>query len=294
MLSAGATIDNSVERVGPGEQFADYCLWPYEPVTPPAGKLRSAALLWESLRQTGASPRIAECCERLRTGLGPFRTVWGVKKFEDRYSYEFYFYDYERLGREVSVARVLAALSPLVTSRLQYPDGRPYFMFSLDLDNAMFDTGGSLDEISVYIGNPGSSVSSGICYNLSARGLRLDNFYFFFDAVRERDDIEAKVACSAHMDLPAVRLDEILWPELRDCGVIVVANKRLNDGVYFSRIGVDQLITFLRRTHYPADLVAFVEQNRADLDHMLYDVGIDYRRTHNGLQVVKSAFYGLL
>ena len=292
-MSAGS-LDTRLERVAAGDRYADYCLWPYEPVSRTDGKLRSAALLWESLRQTGADPRIGQSCERLRAGLGPFRTVWGVKQFEQHYSYEFYFYDYERLSRDVSVARVLEALSPLVTSRLHYPDGRPYFMFSLDLNNALFEAGGSLDEISIYLGNPGSSVSSGICYNLSAAGLRLDNFYFFFDAERERDDIEAKVACSAHMDLPAVRIDEILWPELRDCGVIVVANKRFNDGVYFSRIRVDQLIAFLKRTHYPPDLIAFVERNRSDLDHLLYDVGIDYRKTATGLQIVKSAFYGLL
>jgi hypothetical protein len=45
---------------------------------------------------------------------------------------------------------------------------------------------------------------------------------------------------------------------------------------------------------YPPGIIDFVEQNRAGLDHMLYDVGIDYRKTERGLEVVKSAFYGLL
>jgi hypothetical protein len=108
------------------------------------------------------------------------------------------------------------------------------------------------------------------------------------------DQIRDKIACSAHLDLPGLLIDQILWPELRNCGVIVVANKKTHDGIYFSRITVDQLLLFLKRTQYPEDLIQFVERNRADLDHMLYDVGIDYRRTGKGLEVVKSAFYGLL
>lgn len=293
MLSAVRSPTPVLERVEAGDRFADYCLWDYEPLTPPMGKLRSASLLWQSLAATGADPRIARACELLRQKPGPFHTVWGVKKFEQRFAYEFYFYDYARLQRAVSLGQVLDSLKPMVKSALSYPDTRPYFMFSLDLDNGIVERG-SLDEVSIYIGNPGSSVSSGICYNLSGRGLRLDNLYYFFDARREMDDIRAKVSCSAHLDLPGLPIDQILWPELRDCGVIVVANKKDRDGIYFSRIKVDQLLLFLRRTGYPEPLVTFVQQNRSDLDHMLYDVGIDYRRSGRDLEIVKSAFYGLL
>lgn len=294
MLSGTADLSSRIERVAATDRFADYCLWDYEPVSDPAGKLRSATLLWQSLAATGASDRVADACEHLRQGLGPFQTVWGVKKFEDRFAYEFYFYDYARLERAMSLQRVLSALKPVVDCSLRYPDTRPYFMFSLDLDNRIVEQTRKLEEVSIYVGNPGSSVSSGVCYNLSDRGLRLDNFYFFFNAAKEMDDIRAKVACSAHLDLPGLELDQILWPELCDCGVIVVANKKHQDGVYFSRIRIDQLIFFLKRTRYPAPLIDFVQQNRAGLDHLLYDVGIDYRRTERGLEVVKSAFYGLL
>jgi hypothetical protein len=293
MLRGPVEQSGRLERVTATDRFADYCLWDYNPLAPPLGKLRSASVLWQSLATTGADPRVGEAAELLRQGLGPFRTVWGVKKFDSHFAYEFYFYDYARLERTVSVPRVLKSLNPLVECSLQYSDARPYFMFSLDLDDRIVGQR-KLDEISIYIGNPGSTVSSGICYNLSDRGLRLDNFYFFFDAAREMDQIRGKIACSAHLDLPGLQIEQILWPELRNCGVIVVANKKTHDGIYFSRITVDQLLLFLRRTQYPEDLIQFVERNRADLDHMLYDVGIDYRRTEQGLEVVKSAFYGLL
>jgi hypothetical protein len=74
----------------------------------------------------------------------------------------------------------------------------------------------------------------------------------------------------------------------------VVANKKFLDGVYFSRIKIDPLIEFLERERFPADLVAFAKEHRNGLDHMLYDVGLDYVVEDGAVKILKSAFYGLL
>jgi hypothetical protein len=177
-----------------------------------------------------------------------------------------------------------------VASNLRLSPDRPYFMFSLDLASDMSE----IHEASVYVGNPGSSVSSGICYNLSPSGLRLDNLYHFFDAHTQWDEIVGKVAASAHLDLRGLDIDAILWPELRDCGVIVVANKKFNDGVYFSRISIAQLIQFVERLGYPPAIQDFLRHNRGQLDHLLYDVGIDYRGVDGRIEIVKSAYYGVV
>ncbi len=293
-MSESLDADPELEWSAPEDPSRDYCLWDYRPPRSGAGKLRSASLLWQSFAAAGADPRLAELSRALRDGLGPFRTVWGMKRIGDAVSWEYYFYDYARLGRDVSIGRVLALLAPFAPSRLRDPSLRPYFMFSIDLDDALVSGRRGLDAINVYLGNPGSSVSSGIAYTMSEAGFRLDNFYFFFDAARERDAIAAKVASSAHLDLPGLDLDTILWPSLRDCGVIVVANKTHNDGVYFSRITVDQLTVFLERLAYPESTVRFVRDNRSRLDHLLYDVGIDYAVVDGRIEVVKSAYYGVL
>ncbi|MCJ2038376.1 hypothetical protein MKK55_05305 [Methylobacterium sp. J-059] len=283
-----------LEFAAPGDPARDYCLWDYRPPAPAAGKLRSASLLWHAFRTAGADPRLAAMSRTLRTGLGPFRTVWGVKRIGDAFSWEYYFYDYARLARQVSVARVLAILAPHARSPLTDPSLRPYFMFSLDLDDALACGARAIDALNLYVGNPGSTVSSGIAYTMTADAMRLDNFYFFFDAARERQAICAKVATSAHLDLPSLDLDEILWPSLARCGTIVVANKTLNDGVYFSRISIGQFIAFLERLDYPEATRRFVTDNRARLDHLLFDVGIDYAVIDGRICVVKSAYYGIL
>ncbi|TPM93779.1 hypothetical protein FJ977_26625 [Mesorhizobium sp. B2-1-3A] len=287
-------VADFLEWTQPGDKQFDYCLWPYKPVAATAGKLRSSTLLWQSFEALGAPPLLNDMVRAVQGEIGPFRTVWGVKQKGSDFSWELYFYDYERLEREVSIERVLAALAPYAPSTLALSPKRPYFMFSLDLDAALGERKRGIEEISVYLGNPSSVVSSGLCYQLSPSGLRFDNLYYFFDAKDDWEDIVGKVAASAHLDLDGLDISSILWPELCDCGIIVVANKKYNDGVYFSRIRIDQLIWFVGRLGYPDAIQAFLTANKTRLDHMLYDVGIDYRMIGGRLEILKSAYYGVL
>ncbi len=283
-----------LERTKPGDRFADYCLWDYRPPASPAGKLSSANLLWRAIELSGEGPSLRAACMALRERLGPFQTVYGVKKFGDRLSFEFYFYDYGRLERRVSIPRVLEILAPTATHSMSGLEKRPYFMFSIDLDEEIAAKRRPLDIVNVYVGNPGSSVSSGICYEFSPAGLRLANFYFFFERRKQMSDIVAKASCSAHHDLRGLPVSQILRPELLDCEVVVVANKKVNDGLYFSRIKIDTLIQFLTREEFPDELMSFVRDHRDELDHMLYDVGLDFRVEGGEVRTLKSAFYGLL
>jgi hypothetical protein len=282
-----------LELTAPDDLYYDYCLWQYGPVAPPENKLRSASLLYDSLELAGAPDSAYDLVTALRQGIGMFNTVWGVKHVDGRLRWELYFYDYRRRARERSMSRVLQAIRPFIPCDVAANENLSYFMFSLDVNNDLLSGTKGLGEIHMYIGNTGSTVSSGICYSLTAGGTRLENFYFFFDAKTEGSKIESKVASSAFVDMTAVDMDRLLWPELRDCGVIVVANKQQNDALYFSRINIDQLIFFLRRMEYPAPHIAFVESNRDRLDHLLYDVGIDYRMEGGDLRFLKSGYYGI-
>jgi hypothetical protein len=95
------------------------------------------------------------------------------------------------------------------------------------------------------------------------------------------------------VDITKIDLDRILWPELKECRVIVVANKQGNDAVYFSRINVDQLIFFMKRMDYPKELISFAEKNRVKLDHLQFDVGYDYKIEGDKLKILKSGYYGI-
>jgi len=271
----------------------NYCLWEYSRATPSADKFRSVNLLFQSFDHAGIDARAFDMVDAIREAIGPFRTVFGVKLLEDRLAWELYFYDYKRREREVSITQVLAALRPLAGSPVQANERLPYFMFSLDIDARLAAGKRDIDVVHMYVGNPGSAVSSGIAYALRASGTTLENFYFFFDAATQLDEAGGKICSSAYFDETTMSLDQVLVPELRTCQTICVANKGTHDCVYFSGIDVDQLLFFLRRLAYPQAITAFVQRNRESLDHLLFDVGFDYRTEAGELKVLKSGYYGV-
>ncbi len=276
-----------------GDRCFDYCMWEYQPRTPIAGKWQASNLLFQSFAVAGVAETLMPVCEAIRQSIGVNRTVWGVKYFEGKLSWEFYFYDYERLERQVSLSRLLEILKPFIGCDLQYSEQRPYFMFSIDLDASWADSGKLLDEISIYMGNIGNHVSSGISYALTEQGLAFDNLYYFFDGQKEFDEAMEKLACSAHLDLPGLALSDVVWPEMRDCGVLVVANKRDCEGLYYGRVGVEKLLWAMDRMAMPEALQTYIHANQARLDHLLFDVGIDYRMVNGQIQYLKSAYYGV-
>ncbi len=280
------------EFTGPGEQLFNYCLWEYRPQAPMDGKFHSINLLLHSFELAGLGQHAVAVVDTIRRAVGPSRTVWGLKHGPEGFRWEFYFYDYQRRGRERSISVVLEALKPFMPCPIVPNEDLHYFMFSIELTAAQLSGPAPLEKVNMYIGNVGSQVSSGISYSLTSSGRFLDNFYFFYHPSKHLDDIIGKVACSAYIDPPHLDPDLILWPELINCETICIANKRTNDCAYFSGINIDQFLFALKRLDYPAPLVAFIETNRSNLDHMLYDIGYDYRVGPDGLEILKTGYYG--
>ena len=282
-----------LEYATANEAQFDFCLWEYPAAKPCAGKLRSISLLAESFAGQQAGQRALDMMHAIRSDFGASRTVWGITQSGTEISWELYFYDYARTERERSIPRLIDTIRPWVSCDIKTSERSPYFMFSVDLSRELLAEGGDLQEVQMYIGNIGSLVSSGICYGVTRQQIRLKNFYFFFDARKDMSEIEGKVCSSAYLDAADFSIDSVLWPELCDCQVIVVANKTDRDGVYFSRVKVQQLLWFMKRMRYPENQIQFLEGNMDRLDHMLYDVGFDYRMEDGQLKIIKSAYYGV-
>ena len=286
-------VQDRLEYQTAGEPLVDFCLWEYPPAAPPEHQLRSVNLLYNSYDVAGVGDECFRLVPLLREGIGMSKTVFGVKWVDGALRWEFYFYDYRRRERTRSITRVTEVMRPLVRTTVPVDERLPYFMFSIDVDQALVSGARPLDEVHMYVGNVGSAVSSGICYSVTERATVLENFYFFFDAKTQMEAIRGKAACSAYVDASRIGVDQILWPEMTKCKIIVVANKKGNDAVYFVGIDVDQLLFFLKRLRYPAGVVGFVEEHRARLRHLCYDVGIDYRMEDGRLVFLKSGYYGV-
>lgn len=272
----------------PHDMLHDFCLWPYEPLTDPAGKLPFSTLLRASFALASQPGRLVSLLERLQGELGAQATVWGVKWNGQAPSWELYFYDYARTDRLLSIERVRDILG-LYWSDAPDVAHIPYFMFSLEVDADGRITPGA----DVYVGSPGSEVSAGLCYACSGDSASFKNFYHFFEASREFDQVLAKLSNSIHLPFPRPNLDELLWPRTRHCQTLVIANKRSADGVYYSRVSVAELIWFLARMEFPATLQEWLRAESAAYSHMLFDLGVDFRAHNHGIEFFRGAFYGV-
>ncbi|WP_293776163.1 hypothetical protein [uncultured Oxalicibacterium sp.] len=283
----------TLEVAEDGDTYHDYCLWEYAPLTATVGKLRSSNLLLQSFAEQDLGPQASAIMMALRAELGVGNVVWGIKQEAGRISWELYFYDYARRERTRSVTRILHILRPWIACDVQINESCDYFMFSLDLNHALVQHNKPMSEVQLYMGNVGSQVSSGICYAVTREAMTMKNFYFFFDAATQGQEIFDKLCSSVYLDLSSFRPETVLWPEMRGCRTIVLANKRTHEGIYFSRITIDQLLFFLKKMAFPTAQIAFAEQQRDRLDHLLFDVGIDYRMEAGEINVLKSAYYGV-
>ncbi|WP_415900003.1 hypothetical protein [Neptuniibacter sp. QD48_11] len=283
------------KKCGPKAQLSDYCLWSYPPLAATDGKQHSVNLLLNSFSVAGVGVNGVKLINEIQKLMGEGQTVWGVKLVDGKISWELYFYDYKRLERINSFSRLKRLMPDYLSTALDVSDDVPYFMFSIDLGvEELNECRLNLSEANIYIGNDGSNVSSGISYLLSEDGLSLSNLYYFYNSVKEKEGILAKIASSAHLNLRKLDFNKILFPELRDCETTVVANKKQNEGIYFSRIKIEQLIWFLEVMRYPEPILGYVKASMNELDHMLYDVGVDYKMLPDGqIEVLKTSYYGI-
>jgi hypothetical protein len=283
------------ELAAEADPVRDFSLWPYpRPRPPQPGALRGSALLFQSFEAAGAPDRMLALIDAFRRLYSPLEIVWGVKCVEGRLSWEFYFFDYQRWDRRIGMAQFLDATSDVLRCAVTPDDSKPYFLFSIDVDSSIAAGDSALPHIDVYIGHPDAYLSSGLCYRYDGTSYTLRNLYAFFDAKRHVPAIRSKLASTVRFDARATPTDRLFWPEMAGAEIVILANKREADGIYFSRITIDQLIAFQRRIGAPQACIAFAERHRDALAHQLFDVGYDYRFHGGEITILKGGWFGLL
>jgi hypothetical protein len=278
-------------RAGAADAFYDYTGIRYEPVRDPSGKWRSSFILEAALDAAGDSA-LKEIVRAVGETVGAGATVWGAKRMGNRYSWELYFYDYTRENPRFRVSGVLEAIGRTAAQESISPDeSRPrrHFMFSVDLTTAPDDDAAAPSHYYYY--DVGDRMT-GLSYRRDVSGWVLENHYAFYDPTAEAALLREKVLDSPRLG-PDVPVQQVLLADLLDCRRVCVANKPSCDGVYFSGVTVAQFIRFLETFDHDRRLSAAIRTNESALDHMLYDVALDYRTTPRGdLELLKTAFYG--
>jgi hypothetical protein len=255
--------------------------------------LRGENILWQSLVLGGALELLQAPLLALQGSLGPDMTVWGIKWDGFRLFWEMYIYDPLKEEPAATVASLAATISPWLRFTPRVSESVPYVMVSFDLDPDIAARG-TVDELNLYL--TGEQGQAGRVYKVRGGDAELENTYRFLPPKTEIAQILPLIKASLFVDFsdPA-RLSRVLIPELFACRKVCVAKKRRCDAIYFSGVPVDRLLFFLRRFRYPTPLVEFVDHHQARLEHLLFDIGLDYRQgPDGGIVYPKTSFYGTL
>ncbi len=279
---------STLEVCAATDRFHDYVLGEYPPLAPAEGKLRSVNLLVESFALAGVEAEGLSLIRRLREGYGSFRTIFGIKwnARTGALGWELYFYDFNRAHADCSLPHLREILAPSVRVDAEEPWVLPWHMFSVELGSDHLTTGAPVPA-HVYV-----DMRS---YELRGRSLLFENVYTFHDPRTEIDDILHRLRSSLHFEPSRHNLAALMPPPLFRCGRICVANKRTSDALYFSRIPTGPLRWFMDRHAWPEPLRGLVSVASAGsgFDHLLWDVGVDFRSTEGGEpEVHKTGVYG--
>lgn len=272
-----------MEYTTQNDEFFDYCLYKYAPVASPSDKLRSVNLLTNFFEFMDYDGVFYDIIAAIREKIGFNKTVWGIKKMGDSFACELYFYNWYKKDPNVSISKFLEAVRPFFKCGITPDENLGYHMFSVDLLPECIQTKNLL-QVHMYVGYCG--------YLVDETGVRLENHYSFHPVKTQMEILTLLIKKSAFVDFTKIDLDRILIPEFINCNKICRAHKPKSDGIYFSRIDIEQFLLFLNKFDYPRHLISFVEQNRPKLDHMLYDVGFDYTSEQGKLLITKSGYYG--
>lgn len=280
-------------KTTPNDRYFDYCLEPYQPRRPPRGRLRSENLLWHALEVAGHREAFLEPLSAVQASLGRDMTVWGTKFDGQRLWWELYFYDPQKEDPAARVSHLANTLAPWITTFPTVSEAIPYKMASFDISEETLSRR-VVPAINLYL--HGTELHEGRSYKVTSAGRELENIYRFLEAKREIDKILPLLKSSVFVDYSeGPTLSKVLFPELFGCKKICIAKKRNCDAIYFSGVAIDQLLWFLHKFDYPEPIRRFVEANSEGLEHLYFDVGIDYiMDAHRDIVYLKTSYYGTL
>lgn len=276
-------------------RYFDYCHKPYLPIATSRGKYLPDNLLDNSIQETHYAKAFLRLKKKIVAAIGPWNTVWGVKWDGGALSWEFYFYNHKIKTDSIRTTNLLKVLS----SQFIIPDLSkinferfPYFMWSLDINKDVLGSR-KIQGVHAYVSGR-ADVLQGSSYYCRNTGYEFENHYDFFRIPQDMDQMMDKIQNSVVFSLEGASfIKRDLVKRLLPCSTVCLAIKKNQEGVYFSRVNVDQLIYFLEYFSYPDLIVDHVKRERKKLDHLLFDVAFDCALNKGKIVLGKSSYYGV-
>ncbi len=233
--------------------------------------------------------------------FGINKTIYGIKKKNNKFSLEYYFYYYNENTRHN-----IENIQKFLNYKNKININNKYYLLSFEINDNNLD---NVEEINAYYTKSDCKCDNiglyhdifEICdtcltcfnfsYNIKNNKKIFKNTYKFF--FKKNDYLLVDYIKSLFKD--NVNINDILKPYcLNYKKSICVSQKPNNIGFYISQIPFDDFILFLNDTNFDASLTEKIIKNKDKLSYLLFDIGFDITIENNSIKYNKLSFYGVL
>lgn len=265
---------------------------PYKSVFSGDVKVSSEDIFLTSLKNDNTSNNVVlSVTQLLKQLLKETNIIYGVKLVGEKLHYELYVYARPNL-LHITPSKVLEELKKVLPVTIDYEKELDilYECFSIDFTKDIINN--ELCSIHLY---KMEDVASHMCsYLYTNFKSSIENRYKIYFLPTHQAELEHILTHSTLFSCKNVTYDMIIPIELQKCFCVCHAIKPTMEGVYISRITLQQFIYFLTHFNYPQDILTYVTDNSNHLDYLLYDIAFDYIIKDDKVIILQTAFNGCI
>ena len=304
------------------DKFYDFAMTEYEAISESYNKLKSINILFNSIDDMEYYDLMEKLTSELIKLNGDNKFVWSIKNTNNNIHWELYFYLLGAKPLRLDNSSTIYDINRIKFDNRydKISDGvlnKFFNMPKLDISiNTMlksgtcwsFDIGNKknfkeIDNINLY------TITKNL-YECNNNGINLLNIYDWFSKsdFKKSNDFKANLFDRINLSVftnEHTNIDDILIPEFMEYynkldvdydkdWLIFFANKRKYDSIYYMKLNIDMLIIMLKRFNYPDKQIDFLESNKSNFDHLLFDFGFNYKMEKNKLKITHTSYYGTI
>lgn len=298
-------LPDELEGASDRDRHINLAFEAYRPVRPLVDKARSENLLWYSLLWAGMLEPWDDALKAVQRQIGRDRSVWGM--FIDlpggapgQLDCATPSWELRVLNTEArSPLGVLDSLRPTLAPWLELAPGLseapPYAILGLRFDAATIATR-RIDTVELHERIPGTRelevYRTGFVDGAGVRELVSRDLVV--EPKRHIDEVLPAIKRSEFVDFAADKrlLGRVMIPELFACRRLQISKRSRSDALVYSGVNIEQLSFAYKRFDFPPGLLAFLTTFGARLEHLLFDVSVDYRSEQGRIVYPRVGYYG--
>ena len=270
--------------------------------------LPSSAILQWSFEEFNAHTNIYNYTVDIQKNIGRSNVVFGIKKENDKYRWEYYFYGlnlYEKTdkkklysyNKKLQIENYMKIHTKYFTDKLDFNKfhnlNKKLIIYSVDVTNDNFKQK-KVDTLDVYYDISDDNKYVTTPYLCEAFGYKINNNFltkkanlFIYNVKQNRNLIEK------HLSKLNFNQKYLLknWYKCRD---ICIIDKKYSSCIciYYFKLDFNSFIKILNQYQFKKSFIQKLIYNRKRIEHLSFEIGVDYE--YKTYKIKKVSIYGTL